>query len=58
MSRPFHLMFDYDLDYQLLDFDEKKPEEPAKGVCPKCQRHVGKGLHMHMKSCGKPEEAK
>jgi hypothetical protein len=45
-------MFDYDLDYQLLDFDDKKkPEEVAKGVCPKCRRHIGKGMHFHIRAC-------
>ena len=24
----------------------------AKGHCPKCGKHVGKGLYMHTKVCG------
>ncbi len=27
-------------------------EEPAqKGVCPKCNKHIGRGVHFHAKKC-------
>ena len=41
-------------DWSLVDFDP--PKKPAaslllKGTCPKCGKHVGKGVHFHMKAC-------
>ena len=24
---------------------------PAAGVCPKCWRHIGRGVHIHAKNC-------
>ncbi|MDK4703895.1 hypothetical protein PH562_16715 [Rhizobium sp. CNPSo 4062] len=47
-------------DWSLIDFEDKKKEAPVaaaepaetpKGSCPKCGKHIGKGLHMHMKGC-------
>lgn len=29
--------------------------ETAKGVCPKCGKHVGKGLHFHVKACNETD---
>lgn len=54
-----------DDDYRAYYTDEELAETPAqrkarlqapatpKGVCPKCNEHIGRGLHMHMKACGK-----
>jgi hypothetical protein len=48
---------DDDVDWALLDFDEPKKAgavkaAPAlKGVCPKCGKHIGRGLHFHVKAC-------
>lgn len=56
----------YDTDWSLMDFttpaqkaaESKAVIEQEKGVCPKCQRHVGRGLHIHMKACnGHPLQA-
>lgn len=46
-------MIDADTDWSLIDFTPPKVEKPApaKGDCPKCGKHIGKGLHMHEKSC-------
>ncbi len=49
----------YETDWSLMDFTKPAPKaeesnaavEPEKGVCTKCGRHVGRGLHVHMKSC-------
>jgi hypothetical protein len=50
-----------DTDWQLLSFDEPQKQAPKtedKGVCPKCGRHIGKGIHFHMKACdGHPAKA-
>ena len=27
-----------------------------KGVCPYCQKHIGKGIHFHKKACAKNVE--
>jgi hypothetical protein len=27
------------------------PVEVAKGACPKCQKHIGKGIAFHIKGC-------
>ncbi len=43
--------YDMDMDYVLLDFEDKKPEE-AKNKCPKCGKELkGKGSTMHIKYC-------
>jgi hypothetical protein len=26
--------------------------DPPKGTCPKCGKHIGRGLHFHVKACG------
>ena len=26
-------------------------EETPKGVCPKCNKHIGRGVHFHAKKC-------
>ena len=26
-------------------------EKPAKGVCRKCGKHIGRGLYLHEKAC-------
>lgn len=49
-----------DIDWQLISFDPPKPEVKAddKGTCPKCGRHIGKGVHFHLKACnGHPGKA-
>ncbi|MBY5821481.1 hypothetical protein [Rhizobium leguminosarum] len=50
-----------DFDWQLVSFDEPKKQtaEPdIKGACPKCGRHIGKGIHFHVKACdGHPAKA-
>ena len=43
-----------DFDWQLVSFDEPKKQatEPdLKGTCPKCGRHIGKGIHFHVRNC-------
>lgn len=43
--------YDMDMDYVLLDFEDKKPEE-AKNKCPKCGKELkGKGAHFHTRAC-------
>lgn len=46
---------DLDTDWTLVSFDPPKVKEPApvgdKGTCPKCGKHVGKGVHFHVRSC-------
>lgn len=45
-------MIDLDTDYTLWDDLDGKPEKPIeKGHCPKCGRHIGRGLHFHQKAC-------
>lgn len=47
-------MIDYDTDWSLMDFTAPKKAEPMalpKGSCPKCGKHVGKGLHFHVMAC-------
>lgn len=45
-------MLDLDTDWSLVDFEDKKPKpEAPKGTCPKCGKHIGRGLHFHVKSC-------
>lgn len=59
-------MSDYlDTDWVLVDFDEPKkaapiaPTKPEKGVCHKCGKRVGKGVHFHVMSCdGNPSSAR
>lgn len=52
-------MIDDDTDWSLIDFTPPKPEPVAKGACPKCGKHIGKGLHMHEKSCnGNPSSSR
>lgn len=46
----------HDTDWSLVDFDEPKkasadPHQTEKGTCPKCGKHVGKGIHFHVKNC-------
>ena len=33
--------------------DEKteKPTEVPRGTCPKCLKHIGRGLNFHVKAC-------
>jgi hypothetical protein len=52
--------YDMDMDYQLLDFEDKKPAKTeVKGECPKCGKHVGKGIHIHVRGCnGHPAKAR
>ena len=39
-------------DYFGLDFeDPPKAVKPAKGVCGKCGKHIGRGLYAHQKAC-------
>lgn len=41
-----------DTDWTLISFEKpKKAEEPKRGVCSKCGKHIGKGLFRHMKKC-------
>ena len=43
-----------DIDWQFFSFDPPKPvAQPveAKGCCPKCGKHIGKGIHFHVKAC-------
>lgn len=52
-----------DTDWVLMDFEPPKRAgaavsppapvrvQPAPGVCPKCWRHIGRGLHIHAKNC-------
>ncbi len=50
-----------DFDWQLISFDPPKPELKAddKGACPKCGKHIGKGVHFHVKVCnGHPGKAR
>lgn len=54
-----------DTDWVLVDFDEPKkaapvaPAKPEKGVCHKCGKHVGKGVHFHAMNCdGNPPSAR
>lgn len=54
-----------DVDWTLQDFTSpaekdamKKAVESEKGVCPKCGKHVGKGIFVHVKGChGHPIQA-
>lgn len=47
-----------DMDYQLLDFEDRKPVIPSKNACPKCGKPIGKGGHFHIRACdGNPKEA-
>lgn len=53
---------DLDTDWSLVSFEPPKAKEPApaldKGTCPKCGKHVGKGVHFHVRSCdGDPSKA-
>jgi hypothetical protein len=29
----------------------KAPQKPTKGACPKCGRHIGRGVNFHAKKC-------
>lgn len=43
-----------DTDWVLVDFTPPKKPEPKtieKGACPKCGKHIGRGLHFHVKAC-------
>lgn len=32
--------------------EEQAPSEAVgRGVCPKCGKHIGKGIYMHKKAC-------
>lgn len=49
-----------DFDWQLVSFEAQKPalKTDEKGTCPKCGRHIGKGIHFHVKACdGHPAKA-
>ncbi len=54
----------FDTDWSLVDFSDPKPAEKApqeadKGTCPKCGKHVGKGVHFHVRFCdGDPAKAR
>lgn len=48
-----------DTDWSLVDFDPPKQPaqagaQPTKGTCPKCGKHVGKGVHFHAMACDGP----
>ena len=49
--------YDMDMDYVLLDFDDKKPTENTD-LCPKCGKLLkAKGKHFHIRSCdGNPSK--
>lgn len=48
-----------DTDWSLVDFDDvparrltAAPSKPiAPGDCPKCGKHIGKGVTFHAKTC-------
>jgi len=29
----------------------KEAEAKKRGVCPKCERHIGRGVHFHVRAC-------
>jgi hypothetical protein len=49
----------YLTDWTLMDFGEKKVQSDKKpeltvidkGDCPKCGKHIGRGIHNHAKAC-------
>lgn len=49
---------DNDIDWVLVDFDDGPKSKPLpapaiakKGTCPKCGKHIGRGVHFHEKTC-------
>lgn len=52
-----------DTVWSMIDFSDPKPagkalQEADKGACPKCGKHIGKGVHFHVRSCdGDPAKA-
>ncbi|QIG68267.1 hypothetical protein EVB56_076 [Rhizobium phage RHph_Y1_10] len=50
-----------DIDWHLVSFDEPQKttvKADDKGTCHKCGRHIGKGIHLHLKACdGHPAKA-
>ena len=45
-------------DWSMVDFEPKKadaakvaPVIAPKGCCPKCGKHIGKGIYFHVKAC-------
>lgn len=50
-------MDDYETDWTMISFETPKKAEVEqsapvlKGVCPKCQKIIGRGLHFHIKAC-------
>lgn len=48
-------MIDLDTDWSLVDFEKpSKPEKrpvSVKGTCPKCGKHIGRGVHFHAQAC-------
>lgn len=45
--------YDMDMDYVLLDFEDKKPEDQVNpDFCPKCGKLLkAKGKHLHVRAC-------
>lgn len=56
----------YDTDWSLIDFSEPKktggakasPVSVPKGHCPKCGKHIGRGLHFHVKACSGDDDTR
>lgn len=48
---------DDEVDWSLISFEKPKKADAVKaapvlkGVCPKCQKLIGRGLHFHVKAC-------
>lgn len=45
---------DYDVDWSLYDFDDRKKDEVKKtpvSTCPHCGKKLGRGGHFHVKHC-------
>lgn len=44
-----------DTDWTLIDFTD--PRSIPKGECPKCGRHIGRGIAKHVKGCNGDDHA-
>lgn len=51
-----------DTDWSLHSFEAPAKAQPQaeveKGTCPKCGKHIGKGIHFHVKACDGKSEVK
>lgn len=45
----------FDTDWTLVSFEKPAPKPQTapvlKGTCPKCGKHIGRGIAFHVKRC-------